>query len=66
MHAWVECLLPDGKWHGFDPTNNLLTNQNYVKVHFGRDYGDVPPIRGIYRGPYARSMDVAVRVLREQ
>ena len=66
MHAWVECLLPDGKWHGFDPTNNLLTNQNYVKVHFGRDYGDVPPIRGIYRGPFARAMDVAVRVLREQ
>ncbi len=66
MHAWVECLLPDGKWHGFDPTNNLLTNQNYVKVHYGRDYGDVPPLRGIYRGPLARSMDVAVRVLREQ
>ena len=50
MHAWVECLLPDGNWHGFDPTNNLLTNQHYVKVHYGRDYADTVPIRGIFFG----------------
>jgi transglutaminase-like putative cysteine protease len=50
MHAWVECLLPDGKWHGFDPTNDLLTNQHYIKVHYGRDYGDAVPLRGMFRG----------------
>lgn len=33
MHAWVECLLPDGAWHGFDPTNNLVVNGHYIKVH---------------------------------
>ena len=62
MHAWVECLLPDNRWHGFDPTNNLLTNDYYIKVHTGRDYGDVPPVRGIYRGPFAHSLEVSVRV----
>jgi len=62
MHAWVECLLPDNRWHGFDPTNNLLTNDYYVKVHTGRDYGDVPPVRGVYRGPFAHTLEVSVRV----
>lgn len=65
MHAWVECLLPDERWHGFDPTNNLLTNDHYIKVHYGRDYGDVAPLRGVYRGPFAHSLDVAVRVMKE-
>ena len=62
-HAWIECLLPDNRWHGFDPTNNLLTNDYYVKVHTGRDYGDVPPVRGIYRGPFAHTLEVSVRVV---
>ena len=63
MHAWVECLLTDNRWHGFDPTNNLLTNDYYVKVHTGRDYGDVPPVRGVYRGPFAHTLEVSVRVI---
>lgn len=62
MHAWVECLLPDNGWHGFDPTNNLLANDYYVRVHTGRDYGDVPPVRGVYRGPFAHTLDVSVHV----
>ncbi len=66
MHAWVECLLPDERWHGFDPTNNLLTNDSYIKVHYGRDYGDVPPVRGVYRGPFAHTLHVAVRVVQER
>ncbi len=61
-HAWVECLLPDGNWHGFDPTNSLVTNDYYVKVHYGRDYGDVPPLRGVYRGPLPRTLEVSVTV----
>lgn len=62
MHAWVECLLPNERWHGFDPTNNLLTNDHYVKVHYGRDYGDVAPVRGVFHGPAGQSLQVAVRV----
>jgi transglutaminase-like putative cysteine protease len=65
MHAWVECLLPDEQWRGFDPTNNLLANDHYVKVHHGRDYGDVPPARGVYHGPFSHTLDVSVRVVRE-
>ena len=65
MHAWVECLLPDGRWRGFDPTNNLLTNASYIKVHYGRDYGDVPPVRGLYRGAAATVLSVGVRVVKD-
>lgn len=61
-HAWVECLLPNETWCGFDPTNNLLSNDHYIKIHVGRDYGDVPPVRGVYHGPFAHSLDVSVAV----
>ena len=40
-----------------------VTNDYYVKVHTGRDYGDVPPVRGVYRGPFAHTLEVSVRVL---
>jgi len=62
MHAWVECLLPCGRWIGFDPTNNLLTNHHFIKVSYGRDYKDVAPLRGIYRGPLAHTMTTSVTV----
>src|SRR5258708_3739213 len=62
MHAWVECLFPDGEWRGFDPTNNLMVNDHYVKVHVGRDYKDVAPTRGVYRGAGEERLVVAVAV----
>ncbi|HEY3329719.1 MAG TPA: transglutaminase family protein [Capsulimonadaceae bacterium] len=65
MHAWVECLLPDNRWHGFDPTNCLLTNELYIRVHTGRDYGDVPPMHGVYSGPTATKLEVSVAVTPE-
>ncbi len=65
-HAWIECLLPGGQWLGFDPTNNLVVNDKYIKVQHGRDYGDVPPLRGIYRGPAAQELEVDVRVTSEE
>ncbi len=65
MHAWVECLLPDGVWRGFDPTNNLMADSHYIKVHHGRDYADVVPIRGVYRGIGEHVMEIAVRVISE-
>jgi len=65
-HAWVECLLPGGHWLGFDPTNNLVVNDKYVKVQHGRDYGDVPPLRGIYRGVASQELEVHVRVTAEE
>ncbi|MCS6775511.1 MAG: transglutaminase family protein [Chloroherpetonaceae bacterium] len=65
MHAWVECLMPDERWCGFDPTNNLLANDHYIKVHYGRDYNDVAPVRGVYHGPAEHTLEVSVRVVRE-
>lgn len=61
-HAWVECLMPDGNWAGFDPTNNLMSSDHYIKVHIGRDYGDVTPTKGVYVGTPAIKLDVKVAV----
>lgn len=60
-HAWCECYLPERGWVGFDPTNNLLVDGRYVLVARGRDYRDVPPTRGIFRGSAEESITVTVR-----
>jgi transglutaminase-like putative cysteine protease len=49
-HAWVEALLPDLGWVGFDPTNNRLAEDRHIRVAIGRDYMDVPPTRGVFKG----------------
>jgi len=49
-HAWVEAFTPTHGWRGFDPTNNLLASEYHVKMAVGRDYADVPPTRGTFRG----------------
>lgn len=61
-HAWVEAFTPTHGWRGFDPTNNLLANDRYVKIAIGRDYHDVPPTRGTYQGGGAERLTVAVSV----
>lgn len=59
-HAWVEAFSPTHGWRGFDPTNNLVANEHYVKIAIGRDYSDVPPTRGTYHGGGADQLSVAV------
>jgi len=61
-HAWVEALLPQLGWVGFDPTNNLIAADRHVRTAIGRDYADVPPTKGIFRGKTASELSVAVRV----
>ena len=61
-HAWVECLLPSLGWIGFDPTNNCTVDQRYVRVAIGRDYQDVPPVRGVLMGGGESQLDVSIRV----
>jgi len=63
-HAWAECLLPELGWVGFDPTNNLLGDERHIRVAVGRDYGDVPPTRGIYKGDAESKLSVSVKVNR--
>ena len=48
-------------WIGFDPTNQCIVGANFVKVALGRDYRDVPPNKGVYRGSAKESIDVAVK-----
>ena len=61
-HAWVEAFLPELGWVGFDPTNNLIAGEQHIRVATGRDYADVPPTHGIFRGRAASELTVAVRV----
>jgi transglutaminase-like putative cysteine protease len=61
-HAWIECLLPDYGWVGFDPTNDMLANERHVVVAYGRDYADVPPTRGVLKGDATSFLEVDVNV----
>ena len=61
-HAWVEALLPELGWVGFDPTNNLIVSNRHICIGVGRDYGDVPPTRGVFKGDATSELDVAVYV----
>ncbi|MGD9418054.1 MAG: transglutaminase family protein [Verrucomicrobiota bacterium JB025] len=63
-HAWCEVYLPGGGWIGFDPTNNNLADERYVKVAVGRDYEDVAPVEGSYVGAGQCLMDIKVEVRR--
>jgi transglutaminase-like putative cysteine protease len=67
-HAWLEALLPDGegelRWIGFDPTNRSRAGERYVKIGHGRHYQDVPPIRGVYRGPATSELSAGVQMTR--
>jgi transglutaminase-like putative cysteine protease len=48
-HAWIEANLPGLGWTGFDPTNGCVVDERHIRVAVGRDYSDVPPLRGVYR-----------------
>ena len=61
-HAWCEVFLPGAGWIGFDPTNNNLADERYVKLAVGRDYDDVAPVDGSYVGTAHCEMGVEVVV----
>jgi transglutaminase-like putative cysteine protease len=65
-HAWVEARLPELGWVGFDPTNNTLAQERHIAVAVGRDYGDVPPTRGVFKGGTGSELRVAVTVSRSE
>ncbi len=63
-HAWCEVYCrPEKGWLGFDPTHKtLFVDERYIKIGAGRDYADVPPVRGTYKGNGKESLKVVVRV----
>jgi transglutaminase-like putative cysteine protease len=61
-HAWVEAYLPSFGWIGFDPTNNIMAGERHIRVAVGRDYADVPPTRGTFKGDAESELGVAVTV----
>ena len=61
-HAWVEAFLPALGWVGFDPTNALVARDRHIRTALGRDYADVPPTRGLFRGRAESELFVAVQV----
>ena len=64
-HAWIEAFTPTHGWRGFDPTNDLVASEHHVKMAIGRDYRDVPPTQGTFRGiaEETLSVEVVTRIL---
>lgn len=64
-HAWCSLWVPELGWIDFDPTNDHVPTHRHITVAWGRDYDDVPPVRGVVIGPHAvQNLTVAVDVVR--
>jgi transglutaminase-like putative cysteine protease len=61
-HAWVEWWA--GRWTAYDPTNGVPVGERHVVVGRGREYGDVPPLKGVYAGPKSTHQAVEVTITR--
>jgi transglutaminase-like putative cysteine protease len=65
-HAWFSVFVPDFGWVDLDPTNNLIVNERYITVAWGRDYGDVAPVKGVVMGGGAHMLSVMVDVAAQE
>ena len=61
-HAWLSIYVPGSGWVDLDPTNNLIPAEKHVTIGWGRDYGDVCPIKGVFTGGGGQTIVVAVDV----
>jgi transglutaminase-like putative cysteine protease len=63
-HAWIGVYLPGAGWFDFDPTNGTPTGEGHLTLAWGRDYGDVPPLKGVIYGGGRHDLAVGVTVTR--
>lgn len=61
-HAWVSVFVPGSGWFDLDPTNDVRPSTGHITVAWGRDYGDVAPVKGIALGGGNQVVEVEVRV----
>lgn len=61
-HAWFSIFIPGFGWVDFDPTNNLIPMDQHIVVGWGRDYYDVPPLKGVVYGSGKSKLKVAVDI----
>lgn len=61
-HAWVSVFLPERGWIDFDPTNDVMPETGHITLAWGRDYGDVAPVKGVALGGGRQTVEVEVRV----
>jgi transglutaminase-like putative cysteine protease len=64
-HAWIEVAIPGHGWWPLDPTNGISVGEQHVKIGHGRDYDDVPPLKGVFSGPPGHDLDVSVEMRRQ-
>jgi transglutaminase-like putative cysteine protease len=62
-HAWVSVFVPSIGWIDFDPTNNIIPSTGHLTIAWGRDFGDVTPVKGITVGGGEHTLEVDVRVV---
>ncbi|MCD7885400.1 MAG: transglutaminase family protein [Lachnospiraceae bacterium] len=60
-HAWVE-VCDGSRWYAIDPTNNLIVDDQHIKISSGRDYHDCIVSQGVFVGRTKQTQTVAVRV----
>lgn len=63
-HAWVEVAIPEAGWLPLDPTNRQQVGERHIKIGHGRDYGDVPPLKGVYVGGSPHELWAGVHIRR--
>jgi len=61
-HAWISVYCPGAGWVPFDPTNDLVPDQKHITIAWGRDFGDVTPMRGVIVGGSRHELRVSVDV----
>jgi transglutaminase-like putative cysteine protease len=61
-HAWVSVFFPETGWLDFDPTNDVMPSESHITLAWGRDYGDVTPVKGVTLGGRGQSVEVEVYV----